>query len=57
MFSSVFVPLESEDEFASRSEFEERATPYHFANALAILKASGKREAAKELFEDCTVPV
>ncbi|CAK9099007.1 unnamed protein product [Durusdinium trenchii] len=50
----IALHQECMDEFASRSEFEERATPYHFANALAILKASGKREAAKELFEEAT---
>lgn len=39
-------------EFDTRSEFEERATPYHLANALAILKATGRQEAALELFEE-----
>lgn len=40
------------EEFQSRSEFEERATPYHFANALMILKAAGETQAASELFEE-----
>ncbi|CAE7438935.1 Ankrd28, partial [Symbiodinium necroappetens] len=40
------------EEFQSRSEFEERATPYHFANALIILKAAGETQAASELFEE-----
>eukprot|EP00931_Biecheleriopsis_adriatica_P119058 TRINITY_DN94344_c0_g1_i1.p1 TRINITY_DN94344_c0_g1~~TRINITY_DN94344_c0_g1_i1.p1 ORF type:complete len:418 (-),score=87.56 TRINITY_DN94344_c0_g1_i1:40-1272(-) len=40
------------EEFDTRSEFEERATPYHFANALAILKATGERDAAEELFQE-----
>lgn len=39
-------------EFGARSEFEERATPYHLANALAVLKAAGRTEAARELFEE-----
>lgn len=30
-----------EEEFRTRSEFEERASSYHLANALAILKARG----------------
>eukprot|EP00933_Yihiella_yeosuensis_P035914 TRINITY_DN2957_c1_g1_i1.p1 TRINITY_DN2957_c1_g1~~TRINITY_DN2957_c1_g1_i1.p1 ORF type:complete len:419 (+),score=64.80 TRINITY_DN2957_c1_g1_i1:69-1325(+) len=41
-------------EFISRSEFEERATPYHLGNALTILKASGEWEAAQELFDEAT---
>lgn len=40
------------EEFDTRSEFEERATPYHLANALAVLKAAGRRDAARELFEE-----
>jgi hypothetical protein len=39
------------EEFDSRSEFEERATPYHLANALAIFKASDEQQAARDLFE------
>ncbi|CAE8664274.1 unnamed protein product, partial [Polarella glacialis] len=41
-------------EFDTRSEFEERATPYHLANALAILKASGETKAAQDLFDEAT---
>lgn len=41
----------AQDEFGSRSEFEERATAYHFANALAILKACGEQETAQEMFQ------
>lgn len=44
-------PSRAQDEFGSRSEFEERATAYHFANALAILKACGEQEAAQEMFQ------
>ena len=40
-----------QEEFGSRSEFEERATAYHFANALAILKACNERQAAEEMFQ------
>ena len=40
------------EEFGSRSEFEERATVYHLANALVILKAAGEMQAASELFEE-----
>mmetsp|Transcript_11579 Transcript_11579/g.30976 ORF Transcript_11579/g.30976 Transcript_11579/m.30976 type:complete len:404 (+) Transcript_11579:49-1260(+) len=40
------------EEFDTRSEFEERATPYHFGNALTILKASGQERAASELFDE-----
>mmetsp|Transcript_49676 Transcript_49676/g.144059 ORF Transcript_49676/g.144059 Transcript_49676/m.144059 type:complete len:412 (-) Transcript_49676:374-1609(-) len=40
------------EEFDTRSEFEERATPYHLANALAVLKAAGRRGAAQTLFEE-----
>jgi len=40
------------EEFDTRSEFEERATPYHIANALAVLKAAGCHGAAKELFDE-----
>ena len=55
-FQSTFeIWCPTQEEFGSRSEFEERATPYHFANALAILKASDKREAAAELFQDWQV--
>ena len=49
--ASLPVVTTTQDEFGSRSEFEERATPYHFANALAILKASGEQEAAQEMFQ------
>eukprot|EP00927_Polykrikos_kofoidii_P074877 TRINITY_DN70927_c0_g1_i1.p1 TRINITY_DN70927_c0_g1~~TRINITY_DN70927_c0_g1_i1.p1 ORF type:complete len:428 (-),score=53.63 TRINITY_DN70927_c0_g1_i1:23-1306(-) len=40
------------EEFDTKSEFEERATQYHFANALTILKATGRRREAQELFEE-----
>eukprot|EP00928_Gymnodinium_smaydae_P016924 TRINITY_DN16422_c0_g1_i1.p1 TRINITY_DN16422_c0_g1~~TRINITY_DN16422_c0_g1_i1.p1 ORF type:complete len:414 (-),score=102.74 TRINITY_DN16422_c0_g1_i1:16-1257(-) len=40
------------EEFDTRSEFEERATQYHFANALVILKASGEWELAQELYDE-----
>jgi len=40
------------DEFGTRSCFEERATQYHVANALNILKACGENDAAKELFQE-----
>lgn len=41
-------------EFDTHSEFEERATPYHFANALTILKAAGRDGIARELFDEAT---
>lgn len=40
------------EEFDTKSEFEERATPYHLANALAVLKAAGRRGAAEALFAE-----
>eukprot|EP00403_Amphidinium_massartii_P005021 CAMPEP_0178374672 /NCGR_PEP_ID=MMETSP0689_2-20121128/2496_1 /TAXON_ID=160604 /ORGANISM="Amphidinium massartii, Strain CS-259" /LENGTH=375 /DNA_ID=CAMNT_0019994647 /DNA_START=31 /DNA_END=1155 /DNA_ORIENTATION=- len=40
------------EEFESKSCFEERATMYHMANALMILKAAGEKEMAKDLFEE-----
>lgn len=40
------------EEFDTRSEFEERATPYHLGNALGVLKAAGCHGAAKTLFEE-----
>ncbi|CAE7683577.1 ASPH [Symbiodinium pilosum] len=48
----IALSAECLEEFSSRSEFEERATPYHLANALLILKAAGEVEAAAELFEE-----
>lgn len=48
----IGVHRECLEEFDSRSEFEERATQYHFANALAVLKAAGCKEEAQELFEE-----
>merc|ERR1719346_484100 len=40
------------EEFETRSEFEERATQYHLANALAILKAADRWDFARDLFEE-----
>eukprot|EP00434_Breviolum_minutum_P019039 symbB.v1.2.016784.t2/scaffold1290.1/size126440/5 len=50
----IALHKECMEEFGSRSEFEERATAYHFANALAILKACNERQAAEEMFQEAT---
>eukprot|EP00929_Paragymnodinium_shiwhaense_P080938 TRINITY_DN42251_c0_g1_i1.p1 TRINITY_DN42251_c0_g1~~TRINITY_DN42251_c0_g1_i1.p1 ORF type:complete len:409 (+),score=77.82 TRINITY_DN42251_c0_g1_i1:74-1300(+) len=39
-------------EFDSKSEFEERATQYHLANALILLKATGHSNSAQKLFDE-----
>ena len=51
LFHSEAPSPKLQEEFGSRSEFEERATAYHFANALAILKACNERQAAEEMFQ------
>lgn len=42
------------EEFRTKSEFQERATQYHFASALNLLKVAGEAEAARLVFEEAT---